>query len=301
MDRGDAKISPEALQAVHLRPYADAILAGAMSVMASYSSINGVKCHGHKDLLTGTLRGQLGFQGFVVSDFAAVRELPGASRDQLKTAVNAGIDMVMLPNFYPAFRSEMLDLVKSGEVSTARVQEAARRILTVKFRMGLFEKPFADRSLLPKVGSKEHRQAAREAVQSSLVLMKNERGALPISPAVKRILVTGPRADDLGSQCGGWTISWQGGTGKITEGTTILDGMREVAGQGVAIVASKNGKLPEEEKPVDLVVLVLGETPYAEGKGDKPDLSLSGQDKSALNAACALGAPASDPVSCSRR
>ncbi len=291
VDRGDARISPETLRAVHLKPYADAVGAGAMSIMASYSSINGVKCHGNKDLHVGLLRGELGFKGFLVSDFAGVRELPGASREQIKAAVNAGIDMVMLPNFYPAFRSEMLDLVKSGEVPAARVHEAARRILTVKFAMGLFERPFADRSLLPKVGSKEHRQAAREAVQGSLVLLKNERGALPIRASVKRILVTGPRANDLGSQCGGWTISWQGGTGKITEGTTILDGIREVAGNDVVVVASKNGKLPEGENPVDLVVLVLGETPYAEGKGDKPDLSLSNQDKSALNAARELGAP----------
>jgi beta-glucosidase len=173
----------------------------------------------------------------------------------------------------------------------ARVDEAVRRILTVKVRMGLFENPFADRSLLPAVGCEEHREAAREAVRRSLVLLKNSRRTLPIGPAVKRILVTGARADDLGSQCGGWTITWQGATGGITEGTTILDAIEETGGERIAIVASKNGKLPEGEPPVDLVILVIGETPYTENRGDRQDLSLSIQDKAALDAACGVGAP----------
>ena len=214
VDRGDAQITEEVLRAVHLKPYQYALSAGVMSVMASYSSINGVKNHGNKSLLTGLLREELGFKGFVVSDWGGVRELAGTPRDQIKTAVNSGIDMIMLPDHYDDFRSSMLDLVKSGEVTRTRVNEAVRRIITVKIKMGLFERPYSDRSLLPAVGSPTHRDVARQAVRDSLVLLKNTDNVLPIGAGVKRILVTGSRADDLGSQCGGSSHKLAGRSGR---------------------------------------------------------------------------------------
>jgi beta-glucosidase len=290
IDRGDARISQEALRSIHLAPYQAAVAAGAASVMVSFSSINGVKSHGNRDLVTRTLRGTLGFTGFVVSDWGGAKELPGTPREQIKAAVNAGIDMLMIPDAYPEFRAVMLDLVKTGEVSQARVEEAARNILTVKFLTGVFEHPFADRSLLPSVGSAEHRRVAREAVRASLVLLKNDGAVLPFGGKVKRILVTGAASDDLGRQCGGWTVTWQGGPGPITEGTTILQGIRDAAGSGVTVISSLDGTLPAGEKAPDITVLVVGEDPYAEMKGDRLDLILYQRDKDALAAARAIGA-----------
>ncbi len=291
VDRGDARVSAETLSSVHLSPYREAVKAGAMSVMVSFSSINGVMNHGSADLLTGVLRGQMGFTGFVVSDWGGVALLPGAPRDQVKAAVNAGIDMVMIPDDYKGFLSTMLDLVKSGDVPMERVDQAVRNILTVKMTSGLFEHPFADRDLLAEVGSPEHRAVAREAVRESLVLLKNEGSVLPIKDSVKRILVTGSAADDLGRQCGGWTITWQGITGPLTTGTTILKGIREAAGSGATVITSRDGTLPAGAAAPDLIILAVGETPYAEYEGDNPDLTLSAQDKSALASAKKVGAP----------
>jgi beta-glucosidase len=290
IDRGNAVYDDTDFRSIHVAPYIDAIAAGAESVMVSYSSWNGIKNHGNENLVTGILRGELGFSGFVVSDWAGLKELPGTSREQIQRGINAGIDMVMIPDTYPSFFTDMMDLVHKGDISAARVDEAAGRILRIKFEMGLFERPFADRGLLSSVGSTEHRAVARRAVAESLVLLKNRGGALPLGPATKNILVIGSKADDIGVQCGGWTITWQGTKGAITEGTTIFKGIRDAAGPGMRVELSLDGSVPAGFTP-DQVIAVVGEEPYAEMDGDHKDLSLGSIDKKSLARAAGYGKP----------
>jgi beta-glucosidase len=288
-DRGDAAYSEADFMRIHVAPYADAIAAGARCVMASFSSWNGVPDHGSKRLLTDILRGELGFGGFVVSDWGGVSLLPGTYGERLATAINAGIDMIMVPDEYARAFDAMRDLVSSGSISRGRLDEAVRRILTVKFETGLFERPFADRSLLPQVGSPERRAVARRAVAESLVVLKNSDGVLPIS-GKKSILVIGPRAGDIGAQCGGWTLTWQGALGSSVPGTTILKGIQAAAGEGARVEYSKDGAAPKGFKP-DLVIVVVGEDPYAEMNGDSADLALPAGEKMRVAAAASLGAP----------
>jgi len=249
--------------------------------MASFSSWNGEKMHGHRYLLTDVLKGELGFQGFVVSDWAGIDQLPGDYASDVEASINAGIDMVMVPERYPEFVSTLKSLVQSGRVPPVRIDDAVRRILRQKLALGLWEKPYTDRSLLPQVGSDAHRQVAREAVRKSLVLLKNEGRVLPLSKMTRRIHVAGKNADDLGNQCGGWTISWQGSSGAITSGTTVLQGIRAAVLGGASVTYSRDGSGAEG---ADVGVVVIGETPYAEGQGDRADLSLSAEDVTAVRA-----------------
>lgn len=290
VDRGDARYAEKDFLSIHAAPYKDAIAAGAECVMISFSSWNGQKNHGNAYLINGILRGKLGFKGMVVSDWGGVGLLPGDEPERIAAAFDAGVDMIMVPDSYERYFNAMRDLVAKGGISLARLDEAVRRILVLKFRLGLFERPFADRSLLPAVGSPEHRAAARRAVAESLVVLKNDKGLLPIGPGAKKILVVGPRADDIGAQCGGWTISWQGMRGKITPGTTILGGIEAAAGPGSRVVFSRKPSAPKGFVP-DLVVAVLGEDPYAEMKGDSSDLGVSSGDRELVAAAASLGAP----------
>jgi beta-glucosidase len=288
-DQGDAQLDEATLRAVHLPGYRAAVAAGVGSVMASFSSWNGQKMHGNHYLLTDVLDGELGFQGFVVSDWAGIDQLPGDYASDVETSVNAGIDMVMVPERYPEFISTLRSLVQSGRVPQSRVDDAVRRILRQKVALGLFERPNGDRSLLDQVGSDAHRQVARDAVRQSLVLLKNDGRVLPLSRMTRRIHVAGHDADDIGNQCGGWTISWQGGSGAITTGgTTILQGIRAgVQGGGnVSYTADGTGAAG-----ADVGVVVIGETPYAEGLGDRSDLSLSAADVAAVRAVKGAGVP----------
>jgi beta-glucosidase len=287
-DQGDAQISEATLRAIHLPGYRAAVAAGVGSVMASFSSWNGQKMHGSRYLLTDVLKGELGFAGFVVSDWAGIDQLPGDYTSDVETAVNAGIDMVMLPDRYAEFSGTLKALVLSGRVPLARVDDAVRRILRQKIDLGLFDRPYADRSLLPRVGSDDHRQLGREAVQKSLVLLKNEGRVLPLSKAARRIHVAGRNADDIGNQCGGWTISWQGGSGPITTGTTILQAIRSAVVGGASVTYSRDGAGAEG---ADVGVVVIGETPYAEGQGDRADLSLAAEDVAAVRAVRRAGIP----------
>jgi beta-glucosidase len=288
-DRGDAAYSEAEFMKVHVAPYADAIAAGARCVMVSFSSWNGEQCHGNGKLLTGILRGKLGFEGFVVSDWGGVSLLPGGLEENLAQAVNAGVDMIMVPDRYREAFDAMRGLVSSGAISRERLDEAVRRILTVKFETGLFERPFADRALLAQVGSPERRAVARRAVAESLVVLKNSNSVLPIS-GKKSILVVGARADDIGAQCGGWTLTWQGVRGSAVPGTTILRGIRDAVGPGVRVEHSRDGKAPAGFKP-DLAIVVIGEDPYAEMEGDSVDLALSKEDARLAAAAASLGSP----------
>jgi beta-glucosidase len=263
---------------LHVAPYAGAIRDGVASIMPSYSSWNGVKCSGNRRLLTDILKGELGFEGFLISDYDAIDELPGDYRAQVKESVNAGMDMMMVPRRYREFFTTLLDLARKGEVPVARIDDAVTRILRVKAAMGLLDparSPLADRRLHESFGSAEHRALARRAVRESLVLLKNERKTLPLSRTAKRIHVAGRNADDLGHQCGGWTITFQGGSGPTTTGTTVLAGLRAAAGKATEVTYSKDGSGAEG---ADVSVVVVGETPYAEFGGDRTDLSLDAED-----------------------
>ena len=227
-DQGNTHVTEEELREVHMAGYIDAINEGVGSIMASYSSWNGKKLHGHNYLLTNVLKDELGFEGFVVSDWKGVDQIDEDYRTAVKRAINSGIDMVMVPDRYIYFISILMDLVQANEVPTARIDDAVSRILKQKFLLNLFDQPLTDRSIGSTVGSAEHRSVGRQAVRESLVLLSARDNALPLQKNGQKILVVGKKADDLGAQCGGWTISWQGSNGDITVGTTILEGLQEV-------------------------------------------------------------------------
>jgi beta-glucosidase len=236
--------------------------------------------HGSKYWITDVLKDELGFKGFVVSDWQGIDQLPGDYKSDIGTSINAGIDMVMVPNNYKEFIQYLKELVNENRVSIERIDDAVRRILTVKFELGLFEKPFTDRSLTPTIGSATHRAIARQCVRESLVLLKNQNNFLPLQKTMGRILIAGKNALDLGNQCGGWTISWQGGSGDVTLGTTIYQAVRNTVASSTLVNYSYDGSIAQSG---DIGILVLGETPYAEGNGDSQDLLLDQQDLTALN------------------
>jgi beta-glucosidase len=286
-DQGDTVMDEESLRAIHVKPYEKAVEQGVDCIMISFSSWNGEKMHGHKYLITDVLKKEMNFKGFVVSDWAGVYQLPGKIDDQIEAAVNAGIDMVMVPDEYIDFIEVLTELVKKDRVSEARIDDAVRRILMVKFKLGLFESPLADDSLLEKVGSTEHREVAREAVRKSLVLLKND-GLLPLNKAMDHIHVAGTLAKDIGAQCGGWTISWQGGNGNITTGTTIYDAVVDTVSSGTKVSFSGDASDPGD---ADVIIVVVGEMPYAEMEGDRDDLSLSRYSKTLIENARKSGIP----------
>ena len=291
VDRGDTKGDEATLRSIHMPGYVAALKAGAESVMVSYNSWNGQKMHGNKRLVTDVLKGELGFKGIIVSDWNGIDELPGDALQHIEQSVNAGIDMMMVPDKYRQFIDGLKKNVADGKVPMSRIDEAVRRILTVKFKMGLFERPFgnpADRAL---IGSAGHRKVARQAVRESQVLLVNRANTLPIRPELTRIVVAGRAADDLGMQSGGWTISWQGSSGRPTDGTTVLDAVKkEMTGRG-ATGTITHVKPGDSVPRGDVAIVVIGEPPYAEMKGDRPDLLLDPADVAAVKAAKSAGMP----------
>jgi beta-glucosidase len=292
IDQGVTKVTRQQLEAIHLAPYQTAVDRGIGSVMPSYSSLDilgdgqgPVKMHARADMINGVLKDRMGFDGFVISDWAAIDQIPGDYASDVRTSVNAGLDMIMVPYAYKDFRTTLIDEVKAGRVSESRVDDAVARILTQKFKLGLFEKPYADTSGASEIGSPAHRAVARQAAAESQVLLKNANGVLPLKKSQK-VYVAGSNADDLGNQTGGWTITWQGSSGKITDGTTILEGMRRAA-PGASITYSKDASA--STTGYDVGVVVVGETPYAEGVGDVGngnDLALSAADQAAVDKVC---------------
>ena len=278
-DQGDTRVGETALRRIHLAPYPSAIKAGVASIMPSYSSWNGVKCSANKYLLTTVLKEELGFEGFLISDYNAIGQIDPNFKKAVGISVNAGMDMAMEPTNYRQFFKYLKELVAEGVVPMSRIDDAVRRILRVKFAMGLMNPDYdykADRALQKKVGSPEHRAVARQAVRESLVLLKNEQDILPISKSLARIHLSGKSADDIGNQCGGWTIDWQGKSGPVTiGGTTMLKAFRQAVCENTAVTFSVDGTGAEG---ADIGVVVIGETPYAEGDGDAHDLSLSEED-----------------------
>jgi len=284
IDQGNTLISEAVLREIHLPPYISAVNEGVGSVMISYNSWNGVKCHGNAQLITGMLKEELGFEGFVVSDWNGINQVNGDFKQAIKTAINAGIDMAMQPNNYIEFINLLTQLVNEGQVSTERIDDAVARILDAKMRLGLFENPYAGLDLVDTVGCTFHRDVARQAVRESLVLLKND-GILPLSKDSDKILVAGSKGNDVGAMCGGWTISWQGGLGEITEGTTVYEGVRNAIGSEHVVYTSNSNQIPE----ADFAVVVVGENPYAEGAGDifwtnGSGFILSGEDYSMIQA-----------------
>jgi beta-glucosidase len=291
LDQGDVRLSEAELRRIHLPGYISSIRAGVGTIMPSYSSWNGVKASASRRLLTEILKEELGFEGFLISDYNAIDQIPGDLRSDIKTSVNAGMDMVMVPQNYKAFYTTLKSLVEVNEVPIARIDDAVRRILRVKFAMGLMKpnaRVLADRSLMESFGSAAHRAVARQAVRESLVLLKNEKGRLPLARTLGRIHVAGRNADDIGNQAGGWTITWQGKSGATTTGTTILQGLQYLAGQKTKITYSKDGG---GAAGADVGLVVVGETPYAEMFGDRADLSLAKEDLDAIRAVKGAGVP----------
>ncbi|MFF3616331.1 carbohydrate binding domain-containing protein [Streptomyces sp. NPDC002580] len=291
VDQGVTKVTRRQLEAVHLAPFQEAVDRGVGSVMPSYSSLDiagdgqgPVKMHARADMINGVLKGRMGFDGFVISDWNAIDQLPGDYASHVRTSVNAGVDMMMVPYSYKEFTSTLIDEAKAGRVTDRRIDDAVARILEQKFRLGLFEKPYADTSGASAIGSTAHRSVARRAAAESQVLLKNAGSVLPLKKSQK-VYVAGSNADDLGNQTGGWTITWQGASGRHTDGTTILEGMRHAGGD---VTYSKDASAPTGG--YDVGVVVVGETPYAEGVGDVGngnDLELTAADKAAVDKVCA--------------
>jgi len=295
IDQGNMICDEATLRKLYLPPYRAAIKAGVGSIMVSYSSWNGKKMHANKYLLTDVLKNELGFQGFLVSDWAAIDQISPDYKKDIEDSINAGLDMVMVPygpgheNNFVEFIRDLKELVVTGKVPPARIDDAVRRILRIKFQMGLFENPYTDPALTAAIGSPEHRQVARECVEHSLVLLKNSNHVLPLSKKIKHLVVVGEAANDLGIQCGGWTIDWQGRTGNVTTGgTTILAAVKQTVSDKTQVTFSSDGS---ELKGADEILVVVGESPYAEFKGDRTNLNLAADDEALIARAKASGAP----------
>ena len=291
VNAGNTQVSESELRAVHLPPFKAAVERGVGSVMVTFSSWNGSKLHSNKYLLTDVLKKEVGFKGFLVSDWAAVDQIdgsPGFTQNEIATAVNAGLDMLMVPQDFKVFIGYLKNAVTSGQIPMSRVDDAVTRILTQKVQAGLFEHPLADRSYTASVGSQEHRDLARQAVRQSQVVLKNTKNVLPLAKNAK-LLVAGKNADDLGNQAGGWTISWQGASGRIIPGTSILQGIRNTIGAGGSVTYSKDGS--DITSTHTAAVAVVGETPYAESEGDRTSLTLDATDRATLSRLEASGVP----------
>ncbi|MBL0768627.1 exo 1,3/1,4-beta-D-glucan glucohydrolase [Sphingopyxis sp. DHUNG17] len=271
-DQGDAKIGEAELVAVHAQGYPAAIDAGALTVMASFSSWHGTKHHGNEDLLTTILKKRMGFEGFVVGDWNGHGQVPGCSVTDCPKSILAGLDMFMAPDSWKGLYASTLEQAKAGTIPAARLDDAVRRILRVKFKLGLFDDGRAVQADPSKIGAPDHLAVAREAVAKSLVLLKNNGNLLPIRPGA-RVLVAGAAADNMAMQSGGWTISWQGTDvtrDDFPNGQTIWEGVakavREAGGKATLSIDGSFATKP------DVAIYVFGEEPYAEFQGDVPTL-----------------------------
>jgi beta-glucosidase len=292
LDQGDTRVDEATLRKIHLQGYYAAIEAGVGSIMPSYSSWNGVKCSASKKLLTDLLKNEMGFQGFLISDYNALDQIDKDFKEAVAISTNAGMDMAMVPARYKEYYNDLKALVDEGKIPMSRIDDAVTRILRVKFAMGLMDpkrSQLADRSLQKSFGSPEHRAVARQAVRESLVLLKNDKKLLPLSKKAARIHVAGKNADDIGNQCGGWTIDWQGKSGPVTTGgTTILTAIKNAVSKDTKVTFSKDG---EGAAGADAGIVVIGELPYAEMKGDRGELSLDKEDAAAVKAMKDAGIP----------
>ncbi|KAL1827787.1 hypothetical protein ACET3Z_006199 [Daucus carota] len=284
------------LLTIHMPGYYSAVIKGVSTVMASYSSINGIKMHANRELLTTFLKGTLRFRGFIISDWKGIDKIDYPVHrnytDELHRSIQAGVDMIMVPLNYTEFLNDMSLLVKGKFIPMDRIDDAVKRILRVKFTMGLFENPIADQSFVKYLGCKEHRELAREAVRKSLVLLKNGKAAdtplLPLPKKSKRVLVAGSHANNLGYQCGGWTIKWQGVSGNnVTDGMTILNAVMATVDPITEVDYIED---PETEyvkmNNYSYAIVAVGEPPYAESAGDNLNLTIPAEGKRAISNVC---------------
>lgn len=282
IDQGESGISLEELRQRHLPSFEAAIAAGVPSVMIGLNSWQNKKLSGNKYLITDVLKNEIGFSGLVVSDWYGVYEIEKNKYNSTVIAVNAGVDMIMLPFEYKRFMEDMQTAIKNGDISQERIDDAVGRILKVKFQIGLFDNINDNSESIQDIGSIEHRAIAREAVSKSMVVLKNEKQLLPISKFSKKTYVAGAAADNLGMQLGGWSVEWQGIDGNWTPGTTILDGIREVVSSQVDLEYNMNGIFDDKNELADIGIMVVGEKPYAEGWGDRENLLLNNDDLVAI-------------------
>ena len=286
IDRGNLAISENELREKHLPPFKKAVESGVATFMAAYNTWNDVRCHANKYLLTDILKEELGFKGFVVSDWAAIEDIPGDYKSDIIISINAGIDMVMVPGAvkfgnesFEKFIKLFKESIEDGSIPMTRVDDAVKRILLIKKQAGLFDRPFSNQQLLSHIGSQKHREIAREAVRKSMVLLKNEDNLLPLPKNGKTIIVAGRGADNIGMQSGGWTISWQGEMGNKTAGTSILEAIQSTVDPTTSVQFTEDGN----NAIGDVAIVVIGEEPYAEMEGDRIDLSLDKKDLAVID------------------
>ncbi len=277
IDQGDAQFDEDSLRRIHLAPYWGVIQEGVFSVMVSFSSWNGHKLHSHKHLLTDVLKGEMDFMGFVVSDWGAIDQIDADFYSCVLQSINAGLDMIMTPFDFKRFIKTLTEAVEKGDVPMTRIDDAVSRILRTKFATGLFDYPYGKPEFMSDLGSAEHRALARTAASKSAVLLKNEDNLLPLAKDIESLVVVGQAADNIGYQCGGWSIEWQGLPGPITAGTTIWEGIQAQVADPSQLTYNKNGKFSADEQ-FKVGIVVFAEEPYAEGMGDKADLHLSAED-----------------------
>nr|XP_043616971.1 beta-glucosidase BoGH3B-like [Erigeron canadensis] len=296
IDENNTVANQHDLLSIHMPPYYDSIIKGVSTVMVSYSSWNGRRMHANGDLITGYLKDKLNFKGFVISDWEGIDRITSPPHSNytysVQASILAGLDMIMVPNNYIEFINDITSLIKSKVIPMERIDDAVSRILRVKFTMGLFENPLADFSMVNEVGSQAHREIAREAVRKSLVLLKNgkrpDEPLLPLPKMASKILIAGPHADNLGYQCGGWTIGWQGFSGNgNTTGTTILKGIKAAVDPSTEIsyMENPNGDLVKSNN-FSYAIVVVGEHPYTEMFGDSSNLTLPDPGPSVITNVC---------------
>lgn len=296
INENNTVIDMHGLLSIHMPAYSDSIIKGVSTIMVSYSSWNGEKMHANRELVTGFLKGTLKFKGFVISDWQGIDRITSPPHSNytysVQAGIQAGIDMVMIPFNLTEFIDDLSDLVKNNVITMDRIDDAVGRILLVKFSMGLFENPLADLSLVNELGSQAHRDLAREAVRKSLVLLKNGKNEshplIPLPKKAPKILVAGSHADNLGYQCGGWTINWQGFSGNnYTRGTTILGAIRSAVDSSTEVVYRDN---PDSDfvksNNFDYAIVAVGEAPYAETAGDSMTLTMLDPDPSVITDVC---------------
>ncbi|KAJ7976404.1 Beta-glucosidase [Quillaja saponaria] len=296
INENNTVIDRHGLLSIHMPGYYASIIKGVSTVMVSYSSWNGLKMHANRELITGFLKNRLRFRGFVISDWQGIDRITYPEHSNysfsVEAGVNAGIDMIMVPYNYTEFIDLLTSKVNDQIIPMSRIDDAVRRILRVKFVMGLFENPLADTSLVNHLGSQEHRELAREAVRKSLVLLKNGESAdeplLPLPKKAPKILVAGTHADNLGYQCGGWTIEWQGLSGNdLTSGTTVLTAIKNTVDPTTEVIYQE---APDSDfvksNDFSYAIVVIGEHPYAETNGDNLNLTIPEPGRTTLENVC---------------
>ena len=268
IDQGNVVLDEQTIRDIHLAPYIEAIEAGVDTIMISYSSIDNVKMHGSDYWINDVLKEELGFDGFIISDWNAIHQLPGSFAEQIIQSVNAGVDMLMEPTDWEAAYQNLLTAVDQKLITIERINDAVSRILTVKYKRGLMDNPFDRLDAESNLYTTEHQDLAREAVRKSLVLLKNDFGALPLLKN-ESIYITGPAADHVGYMCGGWTTYWQGNTSpNIGVGISIKAAITNM-------LNSQSVSLETSWQNADTVIVVLTEMPYSEGVGDTDQLTLT--------------------------